>query len=57
MNSARLKGDVAIPESSTVSGVVATAHSAGKFKGAATLSVKLVSVNVQTQLPGADCCH
>ena len=38
-----------IPAGSTVSGVVVGAHSAGKFKGAATLSVKLVSVNVHGQ--------
>jgi hypothetical protein len=47
VNSARLKGDVVIPASSSVSGVIAGAHSAGKFKGAATLSVRLVSVNVR----------
>jgi hypothetical protein len=47
VNSARLNGDVVIPAGSTVTGVVAGAHSAGKFKGAATLSVKLVSVNVR----------
>ena len=35
-----------IPAGSIVSGVVVGAHSAGKFKGAATLSLKLVSVNV-----------
>src|SRR6202020_129378 len=46
-SSVRLKGDVVIPAGSAVSGVVVGAHSAGKFKGAATLSVKLVSVNVQ----------
>jgi hypothetical protein len=47
VNSARLKGDVVIPAGSSVSGVIAGAHSAGKFKGAATLSVRLVSVNVR----------
>jgi hypothetical protein len=46
-NSARLNGNVVIPAGSTVSGVVVEAHSAGKFKGAATLSVRLVSVNVR----------
>ncbi len=45
-SSVRLKGDVVIPAGSIVSGVVVGAHSAGKFKGAATLSLKLVSVNV-----------
>jgi hypothetical protein len=48
-SSVRLKGDVVIPAGSTVTGVVVGAHSAGKFKGAATLSVKLVSVNVHGQ--------
>ncbi len=48
-SSVRLNGNVVIPAGSTVSGVVVGAHSAGKFKGAATLSVKLVSVNVQGQ--------
>jgi hypothetical protein len=47
VNSARLNGNVVIPAGSSVSGVVAGAHSAGKFKGAATLSVRLVSVNVR----------
>jgi hypothetical protein len=47
VSSARLKGDVVIPAGSSVSGVIAGAHSAGKFKGAATLSVRLVSVNVR----------
>jgi hypothetical protein len=47
VNSARLNGNVVIPAGSSVTGVVAGAHSAGKFKGAATLSLKLVSVNVR----------
>jgi hypothetical protein len=46
VNSARLNGNVVIPAGSSVNGVIAGAHSAGKFKGAATLSVRLVSVNV-----------
>ncbi len=47
MNSVRLNGKVVIPAGSAVSGVVVTAHSAGKFKGAATLAVRLVAVNVK----------
>ncbi len=47
VNSARLNGNVVIPAGSPVTGVVAGAHSAGKFKGAATLSLKLVSVDVR----------
>ena len=43
----RLKGNTVIPAGSAVSGVVVGAHSAGKFKGAATLSLKLVSVTVR----------
>ncbi len=46
VNSVRLNGKVAIPAGSAVSGVVVTAHSAGKFKGAATLAVRLIAVNV-----------
>jgi len=42
----RLDGNVIIPAGSAVSGVVSEAHSAGRFKGAATLAVRLVSVNV-----------
>jgi hypothetical protein len=49
VSSVRLHGNVVIPAGSTVSGVVVGAHSAGKFKGAATLSVKLISVNVHGQ--------
>ena len=47
VNSVRLNGKVVIPAGSAVSGVVVTAHSAGKFKGAATLAVRLVAVNVK----------
>ena len=46
VNSVRLNGNVVIPAGSAVSGVVVTAHSAGKFKGAASLAVRLVAVNV-----------
>lgn len=46
VNSVRLNGNVIIPAGSAVSGVVVTAHSAGKFKGAASLAVRLVAVNV-----------
>jgi hypothetical protein len=46
-NSVRLNGEVVIPAGSAVSGVVVAAHSAGKFKGAASLSVRLVAVNVK----------
>ncbi|MGC1871602.1 MAG: hypothetical protein WA700_11645 [Acidobacteriaceae bacterium] len=49
MNSVRLNGNVVIPAGSSVSGVVVTAHSAGKFKGAASLAVRLVAVNVKGQ--------
>lgn len=46
-NSVRLDGNVVIPAGSAVSGVVVKAHSAGKFKGAASLAVRLVAVNVK----------
>ncbi len=46
VNSVRLNGKVVIPAGSAVSGVVVTAHSAGKFKGAASLAVRLTAVNV-----------
>ena len=46
VNSVRLNGNVVIPAGSAVSGVVVTAHSAGKFKGAASLAVRLIAVNV-----------
>ncbi len=46
VSSVRLNGNVVIPAGSAVSGVVVTAHSAGKFKGAASLAVRLVAVNV-----------
>jgi hypothetical protein len=46
-NSVRLDGNVVIPAGSAVSGVVVTAHSAGKFKGAASLAVRLIAVNVK----------
>ena len=49
VNSVRLNGKVVIPAGSAVSGVVVTAHSAGKFKGAATLAVRLIAVNVKGQ--------
>lgn len=49
MNSVRLDGNVVIPAGSSVRGVVVTAHSAGRFKGAASLAVRLVSVNVNGQ--------
>jgi hypothetical protein len=47
VKSVSLNGSVVIPAGSSVNGVIAGAHSAGKFKGAATLSVRLVSVNVR----------
>jgi hypothetical protein len=47
VNSVRLNGNVVIPAGSAVSGVVVTAHSAGKFKGAASLAVRLIAVNVK----------
>jgi hypothetical protein len=40
---------VIVPAGSAVSGVVVTAHSAGKFKGAASLAVRLIAVNVKGQ--------
>lgn len=49
VNSVRLNGNVVIPAGSAVSGVVVTAHSAGKFKGAASLAVRLIAVNVKGQ--------
>jgi hypothetical protein len=49
VNSVRLNGNVVIPAGSAVSGVVVTAHSAGKFKGAASLAVRLIAVNVRGQ--------
>jgi hypothetical protein len=49
VNSVRLNGNVIIPAGSAVSGVVVTAHSAGKFKGAASLAVRLIAVNVNGQ--------
>jgi hypothetical protein len=49
VNSVRLNGNVVIPAGSGVSGVVVTAHSAGKFKGAASLAVRLVAINVNGQ--------
>jgi hypothetical protein len=49
VNSVRLNGNVVIPAGSGVSGVVVTAHSAGKFKGAASLAVRLIAVNVNGQ--------
>jgi hypothetical protein len=49
VNSVRLNGNVVIPAGSPVSGVVVTAHSAGKFKGAASLAVRLIAVNVNGQ--------
>jgi hypothetical protein len=49
VNSVRLNGNAVIPAGSAVSGVVVTAHSAGKFKGAASLAVRLIAVNVNGQ--------
>jgi hypothetical protein len=49
VNSVRLDGNVIVPAGSAVSGVVVTAHSAGKFKGAASLAVRLIAVNVNGQ--------
>jgi hypothetical protein len=46
VNSIRLDGNVIVPAGSAVSGVVVTAHSAGKFKGAASLAIRLIAVNV-----------
>ncbi len=43
----RLKQSVVLPAGSTVNGVVTSAKSAGRFKGAASLSLKLVSVVVR----------
>jgi hypothetical protein len=45
-NPVTVKGVVAIPDGSPVSGVVKDAKKAGKFKGAATLSLTLTSVTV-----------
>ena len=42
----RLKSGVVLPKGSTVNGVVTSAHSAGRFKGAASMSLKLVSLVV-----------
>ena len=46
-NPVTVNGVVAIPDGSAVSGVVADAKKAGKFKGAATLSLTLTSVTVK----------
>ena len=46
VNSVRLNGNVIVPAGSAVSGVVVTAHSAGKFKGAASLAIRLIAINV-----------
>jgi hypothetical protein len=46
-NPVTVNGVVAIPDGSPVSGVVADAKKAGKFKGAATLSLTLTSVTVR----------
>jgi hypothetical protein len=46
-SSVRLNGSTVIPAGSSVEGVVTEAHSAGKFKGSATLSVMLISVTVR----------
>jgi hypothetical protein len=46
-NSVRVQGSVLIPAGTTVSGVVSQAHSAGKFKGAASLSLTPRSISLQ----------
>jgi hypothetical protein len=45
-NPVTVNGKVAIPDGSPVSGVVADAKKAGKFKGAATLALSLTSVTI-----------
>jgi hypothetical protein len=48
-NAIVINGDTVIPKGASASGTVTQAHAAGKFKGAATLALRLESVEINGQ--------